>query len=129
MNRKAIVAIVTAVIVAIGLCAVSFAQPAAEDEPMMGKGMMKGGLMMKGQMPNMMGQMMQKSMVATSDGGVIVLAGNKLFKYDKDLNLIKEVEIKVDMKAMHKDMMEMMKDCPMMKEGVMEQGSEAKEGQ
>ena len=37
---------------------------------------------------------MQKQMVATSDGGVIVMAGHKLFKYDKDLNLVKEVELK-----------------------------------
>ena len=44
---------------------------------MMGKGMM-GGMMMK--------SMMEKTMVATSDGGIIVLAGNKLTKYDKDLN-------------------------------------------
>ena len=35
-----------------------------------------------------------KQMVATSDGGVIVMAGHKLFKYDKDLNLVKEVELK-----------------------------------
>ncbi|MDD4894605.1 MAG: hypothetical protein PHW54_04745 [Candidatus Omnitrophica bacterium] len=41
----------------------------------------------------MMGSM-QRQMVATSDGGVIVLAGEKLVKYDKDLNLVKEVEIK-----------------------------------
>jgi len=37
---------------------------------------------------------MQKQMVAANDGGVIVLAGNKLLKYDKDLNLVKEVEVK-----------------------------------
>ena len=34
-----------------------------------------------------------KSMIGTPDGGVIVLAGNRLLKYDKDLNLLKEVEI------------------------------------
>ena len=39
---------------------------------------------------------MQKQMVATADGGVIVLSGNKLLKYDKDLNLVKEAELKRD---------------------------------
>lgn len=49
---------------------------------------------------------MGKQMVATSDGGVVVLSGNKLYKYDKELNLKKEVEIKKDK--------EMMGKCPMM---------------
>jgi len=43
----------------------------------------------------MMG-ILPKQMVATNDGGLIVLSGNKLLKYDKDLNLVKEVEIKTD---------------------------------
>lgn len=36
-------------------------------------------------------------MVATDEGGVIVLMGNKLTKYDADLNLVKEVEVKMPM--------------------------------
>ena len=40
----------------------------------------------------MMG-MPRESLVATSDGGVVVLSGPRLVKYDKDLNLVKEVEI------------------------------------
>jgi hypothetical protein len=51
-------------------------------------------------------KMGKSSMVATQDGGVIVLVMNKLQKYDADLNLVKEVEIK--MPAMDK------KQCPMM---------------
>lgn len=35
-------------------------------------------------------------MVATEDGGVVVLIGNQLLKYDKDLNLIKKVTVDVD---------------------------------
>ena len=69
-----------------------------------GKGAMQGPMM--GMWP-MMGA---KSMVATSDGGVIVLIGNKLQKYDKDLVLQKEVEIKTDVSCAHK----MMENCPMM---------------
>jgi len=84
---------------------------------MMGKGMGQGGGMMK-DCPNcqmMMKMMMSKTMVASDDGGVIVMIGNKLFKYDKDLNLKKEVEIKIDMEAMKAEMMKNMPPCPMMK--------------
>ncbi len=66
------------------------------------KGMDKKGMMGHG----MMG-MMSKAMVASGDGGVIVQSGNKLLKYDKDLNLVKEAEIPMDMGAMKKEM------CPM----------------
>lgn len=62
-------------------------------------------------MPGMgkMGCVMGKAqMVATDEGGVIVLAGNKLMKYDADLNLVKEVEIKMPMSPMGG------KQCPMM---------------
>jgi hypothetical protein len=53
---------------------------------------------------------MSRSMVVAHDGGVFVLVGNKLQKYDKNLVLQKEVEIK-----MPKDMMRhMKKKCPMM---------------
>ena len=82
----------------------------------MGKGMMGKGMMMKKGMmgPMMMHGMMNKSsMVATSDGGVIVLSGNKLTKYDKNLNVIKEVQIKPD-EEMQKMMQDMMEKCPMM---------------
>jgi hypothetical protein len=51
----------------------------------------------------MMGMMMKKEMVASSDGGVIVLSGNKLLKYDKNLKLVKEVEIKSECNEMMKD--------------------------
>ena len=56
-----------------------------------GPGMMGMG---QGMGRKMMGGMVQKdSLVATSDGGVILMQGPRLLKYDKDLNLIKEVEI------------------------------------
>ena len=55
-----------------------------------GKGMMGGGMMMK-HMEMMKG--MQTNMVATSDGGVIVLSGGKLIKYDNQLNVVKQIEL------------------------------------
>ncbi len=51
------------------------------------------GMMMPG-MGKMCCPMMGKTqMVATDEGGVIVLAGNKLVKYDANLNLVKEAEV------------------------------------
>ena len=71
-----------------------------------------------------MGMMMQKQMIATSDGGVIVLSGNKLYKYDKNLNLIKEAEIKKDFKDMKK-MGEMKEECA--KDKMIEEKNEKEE--
>lgn len=89
---------------------------AADDQdmrpPMMGRGM-RGGMGMCPMHCMMMKSMTEKSVVATNDGGVVILAGNKLMKYDKNLELKKEVEIKCDMKKMCE---EMCKDCPMCKE-------------
>jgi hypothetical protein len=109
----------------------------AEEKGMVGCDMMKGGMMGKQAMSDsgmaaqggMMGMcpmmkpamnpmpmnhmMMNKSLVATADGGVVVLVGNKLMKYDKDLVLQKQVELEMDMAGMQKTMMPMMQGCPM----------------
>lgn len=69
----------------------------------------EGHGMMMGKDCPMMGGMMQQSMVATSDGGVVIRAGDKLVKYDKNLNVVKEAEVTIDKKGCA------MKDCPMMK--------------
>jgi len=47
-----------------------------------------------GKMGPMMG--MHPTVVATNDGGVVVLMGGKLIKYDKDLNFVNEVQMKGD---------------------------------
>ena len=66
------------------------------------------GMSMDKPMGKMCCAMMGKTqMVATDEGGVIVLAGQKLMKYDADLNLVKEVEIKMPMPMGGKQ-------CPMM---------------
>ena len=96
------------------LC-VSTAAFAAETkkEEMPGMGMPHGmGMGMGMPMPGMMGQrncsMAEKAqMVATDEGGVFVLAGNKLMKYDADLNMVKEIEIKMPASMGGKQ-------CPMM---------------
>ena len=76
------------------------------------KGVM-GGKMMG--MHMMMKKMMEKSVVATSDGGVVIVAGDKITKYDKDLKFVNEAELQTGMAAMHEPMKEMMENCPRMK--------------
>ena len=73
-----------------------------------------------------MKSMMSPSLLETKDGGLVVMMGNKLMKYDKDLNLVKETEVKIDVEEMQK----MMKCypcplCPLHKK-TMEEGSGTK---
>ncbi len=60
--------------------------PQQQQQGMMGG---QGG----GKMNPMMGMMRKDSVVATSDGGVVVLSGPRLLKYDASLTLVKEVEL------------------------------------
>ena len=60
----------------------------------------KRGMMGMGREGGMPPPPMMGNLVATNDGGVVVMMGNRLYKYDKNLNLVKETEIKVDMKRM-----------------------------
>ncbi|MGA2092975.1 MAG: hypothetical protein ABSH16_06160 [Sedimentisphaerales bacterium] len=95
-----------------------------ESKEMMHKGKMHEGMMhkeMMGMCPMhsmMCERMMKKEIIASEDGGVIIMCCNKLYKYDKDLNLVKEVELKAgqDMKEMMGKMQkECMEKCQMMK--------------
>ncbi len=129
MKKVASVGLVLSFLLSLG--ALSFAEDMKsmkdkDSNTSMGKGMM-GDKKMGMMMGPMMMKMMEKSVVATSDGGIVVLAGNKITKYDKDLNVVKEAEIKVDMDAMQKQMSDMMKMCPMMKEGMKNMDSESGE--
>jgi hypothetical protein len=116
MNR-AIVLIAVIVLVATGSYLV-FAQDRMGGG-MMGGGMMGGNMQKRGMrggsmqnrgmmgMNSMMGPMMHStSVVATQDGGVVILMGNELLKYDKELNLIKKAEIKFDWENWQKMMMQ-----------------------
>lgn len=138
MIRKFIFLIAVGLFIGTGLISLSFAQGMNEkmgNQSMMGKDMMKSDMMANGEMMKkcpmhgmMMKGMMEKSMIATADGGVIVLSGNKLMKFDKDLNLVKEAEIKPDLEGMQKMMMQMQENCPMCKkmmEGTKEKSAES----
>jgi len=133
------VVVVAAVVAGIGAYAV-WAQPADRGGMMgggMGGGMMGGGMgrgMMMQQGPPggmpcpmcgmMMGSMMQKTMVATDEGGVIMAMGDKLVKYDRNLNKVKETTLDFDVAQMHEKMQKMMQNCPMMKQQMGGQNSQ-----
>jgi len=120
---KRIIPAAVVILMAAGVAYLAF----AADQPgtMMGKGAMPDSnmpMMHKEMMGKMMPQMcpmhsmmaqgmMHKEIVATQDGGVIVMYDNKLLKYDKDVNFVKEVELKIDTKAMQEKMQQMMKEC------------------
>jgi hypothetical protein len=65
---------------------------------------------------NMMGSMFSKAIVSAQDGGVFLLAGDKLIKYDKDLNVVKEVTIDMDMEGIQKKMEKIIEECPVRKD-------------
>ncbi len=101
--------------------ALFFAVNAQQDTGMsgMGQGGMKmslEGMMDSSSMSCMMMMHFMKPIFAfsTEDGGFVVIVGNKIMKYDKEANLKKEIELKMDTAAMNKMMMQM-KSCPMMK--------------
>lgn len=141
--RKALFIVMNVVLFA-GFCVLASAYAEQMKGSMTGTGMTEGDMMgdegMTGSQAMMMPQgkmmgmcsmhgMMMKTMfgkhiVATQDGGIVVMAGNKLIKFDKDLNRIKEVEI-MDAEGIKKTMMQMEEECPMHK--MMMQGGSAEE--
>lgn len=73
-------------------------------------GEMQGRYMIEGMMG--MGSMMNNSaIVVTPDGGLVVLMGNQLYKYNDKLNLVKQTEINFnwdnwrDIMMRHRNMM------------------------
>lgn len=90
----------------------------ADKDLSMGKGMMMDkdmGEAMMGMCPvhgmMAMRMMTSRTIVATSDGGVIVYVANKLLKYDKDLNLVKKAAVDIDYQEMLNMVNDMKKNC------------------
>jgi len=80
--------------------------------------MMEGMPMMR----QMMGRMMQPQMVAAADGGVFVMVGNMLHKYDENLELVAKTEIEIseeDMEKMMGKMKEHHQKCRQMMQQMM----------
>ncbi len=78
----------------------------SEQHPVMVKGMHLDDRAEKMEFMHGMMRAVPPSMVATPDGGVIVFVGGKLKKFDRDLNLVKEVVVDPGLPM----------PCPMMKE-------------
>jgi hypothetical protein len=97
-------------IVVLGLFMIGFSSSAFTQEHKcpgmdMKKDMTQGDKMSQEKMHGMghgCAMMKGKSLVATADGGVVVMCCNKLLKYDKNLVLVKEVEIKIVKECMQK---------------------------
>jgi len=106
--------LVITMVIAVGCAGIAMAMKRPEKGkcPMMAKEGMESCCPMH---HGMIKAMMERSLVATTDGGVVLLHGKTLVKYDKDLNMQKEVEIKCDPAAMKKAMEEMRASCPMCK--------------
>ena len=88
---------------------------------MMGRGMMQGGGMMGGMGCPACAAMMQESIAATNDGGIVVAVGGKLIKYDAAFKKVNEANIDIDWTALHQRMQEMMQNCPMMQQMMKQQ--------
>ncbi|HOL21601.1 MAG TPA: hypothetical protein PLQ41_01935 [bacterium] len=110
MNRNMIICLAVVLVSGYGFCqeAKPGMKPRTENMPMeqgMQQGMQQPGMMcpMMGQGMNrrmmqqgMMGPMQitpQIQMVTSDNGGIIVLRGDTLYKFDRNLNLIKKVEL------------------------------------
>jgi hypothetical protein len=125
MRRSLMFAAPVAIAALIGSYVV-FAQPQAQTPPQgagqpqgqqpIGPGMMRSRMMDHMQScpmcEAMTSAMMLKTMIPTQDGGVIVAFGNKLMRYDSQLNLMKETEMKVDASQMYGEMQKMIEGCP-----------------
>lgn len=131
--RRLMAPIVLVLVVGLGSYAI-FAQqqPSGQAPRGMGRGMMAGG-MGRGMMGGMgcpgcaavFGGMMQESVTATSDGGVVVVIAGKLVKYDAGLRKINEATVEIDWAALHQKMQQMMQNCPMMQQMMKQQGTPA----
>lgn len=90
MKKKILASILGLAFILSGSAA--FAEDAQGFEP---QGQQQGGPGggMGGRMNPMMQMMNRPSMLATSDGGVVVMEGPRLIKYDANLTLVKEVEL------------------------------------
>jgi len=105
MKKIALVAIIA--LLAIGFTSAAFAEKGRGDKKCEDK--MEKCHMHKMMMMNMA----EKKMVATSDGGVVLMCCGKLTKYDSNLNLVKEIELNMDTEAMQKKMTDAQQNCPM----------------
>ena len=91
-----------------------------------GKGRMCCQTLNQGPMGSMPGPGMPERMdlrvLPAADGGLFVVTGNRIIKYNSDLEVVKETEISGNMNMMGQGRMGMKKGCPMMKGGMPAEG-------
>lgn len=58
-------------------------------------------------------QIFQSQLVPLADGGVLLMAGGKLYKYDQNLNLVAQTELQIDYTQIQTQMRELMSSCPL----------------
>ena len=117
MKRKVI--LIALGVLLLGLVYASLAQPQRPGQrgPRAGQGRRAAG---PGAVPmapcalhcSMASALMHKAVASTPEGGALVLAGNKLMRYDANLTLTKTIEIKVDEEAYQTRIQAMMDACP-----------------
>lgn len=115
--------VVAAVVALATIVAVVALAERASEPGMMGQGGMMGGPGMMGQDMGMMGMcpvhggmmagMMGRSALAVDGKNVYLFTGNKLLKYDSNLKLVREAEVKMDVAKMGAMVEKMMDQCPM----------------
>lgn len=111
--KRSIIAVTTVSLAAIASYAL-FAQTQSPEPGTMQGGMVHNGNVQMCPMCSMMADaMMHRAMVATEDLGVVVLLGNRLIRFDAELNVIRETEIPIDMEQMQQKIQQMMQNCPM----------------
>ncbi len=101
----------------------------AQGRGMMGGHMMQSdsGMMKTGMGCGMMMGMASPKAVIPVDDGIIVVVGNKLMKYDKNLNLKKEAEIEIDYEEIEARMQRMQQMCPHMQSAPVQNGQQEQE--
>ena len=126
--RRLIAPIVLVLVIGLGSYAIFAQQSPGQGPRGMGRGMMGGGMgggMMGGMGCPACAAMMQPSVAATSDGGVVVAVAGKLIKYDAAFKRVNEANIDIDWTAVHQRMQQMMQNCPMMQQMMKQQGTPA----
>jgi hypothetical protein len=126
MKGHKVFAVVLGVLMGVSLSSLSFAEAVKGNHSDAAcktcSAKLKDG-MASGIMPiPVMNPMMGRQVVATSDGGVVIITGNAVAKYDKDMNLVKESELKMpmhtQMPVMTDSKTDATKKCPMMMKDV-----------
>ncbi len=107
--KKVTMLLVIAALVSLGAYVVFAAdQPVRGGAGMMGRGGAgmrgQGAMAGRGVMMNSVDMLMSNSTMVAVPDAVIVMMGNQLIKYDQNLNLVKQVELKFDWDSWQKIM-------------------------